>query len=473
MCVCVTEIYIKANVERLFTISISLENNMENKYKFFVKRRAYEIQCTFCCRYILIGEYHNHLKLDHALKIGFTCIWCLNFTWQRGRQNYEHRYKCLLERIDADKKLELQSIVDYKLLASDTHCNNDHINVWLNNTKAQLEHQMLGRTRTCTDDSFYEDLDTDDTSDEQIFDPAFNLFSKYIVEFPFYCYDHWTVSADSWGKFVQMWESSLKFKCTLLPYWCLCDGGDKIQRHMICRYSKQDRIVVQKIWRAGVTMKIRKTIKSSMHLINSICYISNISSQCGNVSTGCQKNHTKSFETHFKIARPTPPFAELFLSLVYEGGFHRYLICKYGNVNVHRLIDHVKCINGSWHVPLNFLCTERGIIVPLQRHLEFSRQKTNCKIYIEHEIFLKANDNILSLNNVEWNQHQIDKGNVLIDIAGNMLFAFGKKQQEILNLVEVCAVKNEAIIKQKSQHIQYLLGLIEIKNTQIQNLTKE
>lgn len=49
----------------------------------------------------------------------------------------------------------------------------------------------------------------------------------------------------------------------------------------------------------------------------------------------------------------------------------------------------------------------------------------------------------------EWNRHQVQKYNVFMHNMGEKFFVLGKKQQEILNVVERAVVEKDGIITKK------------------------
>lgn len=447
----------------------------------YLQRYRLNINCNFCSQRISIRDFMKHLKEDHQQRTSHMCIWCMNYTWRHGDySNYYHRYNCMLTRIANDRiedpivpnrpkiffidskargheeiKPEpevLPQSIPNAVTATHFHCNNELIHTWMIEVKGQVEKQMLGRTRI-TVDSFYEELQTY-SQDEQIFDPDYNLFSKYILEFSDYVYDHWGVRVSGWQGFLSVWESDLRNKCTLLPYWCCCDRGE-VHRHMIVRYEKKYENDVRETWRR-LHATFRKPLVFQLQLIDMICSVSNVMSQWNSVN---RKN------CHFNIALSTPPYAELFLSLLYQDGLQFWLHSMFDKIDISDFIFLVECSEGKWRIRVGDLCNARGIVVPLQKYLQFEPLPNN--VFTD----LVPNTELLLLNRQDWNRHQLKTGNALLDLFTHLYFVFGRKHQEILNSVQAMTIdmheqikQRDLLIQEKDAFIQQIFTLHPIKD---------
>ncbi|ABQ08897.1 hypothetical protein SGHV124 [Glossina pallidipes salivary gland hypertrophy virus] len=77
----------------------------ESLYYTLARNKKFVVVCTFCQEDILVRKYAQHLQNIHKKKITGVCIWCYNYTWKQrttpSEEQYEHRYNCLLKRIDS------------------------------------------------------------------------------------------------------------------------------------------------------------------------------------------------------------------------------------------------------------------------------------------------------------------------------------------------------------------------------------
>lgn len=72
------------------------------KYKKILQANKTPIKCDFCDMQVLPAVYLRHLKAVHNLNLSSTCIWCMNYSWNRKDKtvdNYHHRFPCLIHRI--------------------------------------------------------------------------------------------------------------------------------------------------------------------------------------------------------------------------------------------------------------------------------------------------------------------------------------------------------------------------------------
>lgn len=392
--------------------------------------------------------------------------------------------------------------------------NNKSINEWIIYTKEQLTGTMLGRAlKPRVHESFYSASFIPaqiENSPDPIFDDAYNLHSRYIIEFENHKYDHWSVRASTWASFLHEWETCLSMVCEMLPYYCCCDGGKELHRHMIVRYLEINWAQVKTSWRrlrnedTYLYAKFRKPLSTRLHLIHTICYVSNIASQCIENELDsfnqfyCQDayhgfkswktNKTKRGNCHFAISRPVPPFADLFFSLLYPTGLENWLQAKFKNTGVDSFAAEARRANGSgsWVVELKYLSGESKIVIPVKKYFDFVVINSNATmlkvnttnngnyLYLlkNKRVKLERKDGLVALTRKDWNKHQLQRGNNMMDVVANTCFQLGKKQQEILNVLERYLREKDEIIKQKDEIIRQKDETIREKDELIENHVK-
>lgn len=293
---------------------------------------------------------------------------------------------------------------------------------------------------------FYHNISPDKPR-EYIFDPAYNLYSEYVRNFAYCGYDHLIVEGPWWHHFVDLWRTKLQQFCILLPYWCCCSGDDLFHRHIIVSYHmhKQHyfRDTIMSICERGVVFT---PIESPLHLIHTICYVSNKASVCTSsvqgLLPGGPENH------HVCIARPTPPFADLFLSLSYKGGLREWLIYKYKQADLMQMLKLVKRVNGKWTIKAGDLCELRGIVVPIKKDLQFSSKAGKNKLYFSENsnVTIKRNGNVTNLSDEDWHQYQINRGNMLMDCISSVVITLPEDEQDKLDQFELISMHNIKVV---------------------------
>lgn len=88
---------------------------MEQKYKNFIRRKNFSVLCQYCETRVHLREFNQHVK-DHGANLASRCIWCMMHTWRKkdgsAAHQYEHRYACMLDRINRDKVQDICELND-------------------------------------------------------------------------------------------------------------------------------------------------------------------------------------------------------------------------------------------------------------------------------------------------------------------------------------------------------------------------
>lgn len=77
---------------------------MFRKYTNFLRRSNCQIICVQCHNPIDVKEYQKHLRQQHGIATAQICEWCCKTLFKSNNSandRYEHRYKCMLDRIQA------------------------------------------------------------------------------------------------------------------------------------------------------------------------------------------------------------------------------------------------------------------------------------------------------------------------------------------------------------------------------------
>lgn len=240
---------------------------------------------------------------------------------------------------------------------------------------------------------------------------------------------------------------------------------------MIVRYEKVYSGPVNSAWKKIIKRKSRTLLETRLHLINMINYVSNTASQSSDeYHKKFSKNNIKKGNCHFMINTPVPPFADLFLSLLYKNGLDFWLRAKFRNTGVDSFAAQARRENGNgkWVVKIGSLTSNRSIIIPIKKNLDFIFEREyekNMDVDEEYDnkylhiigngrIRLVENEGLVKLSITEWNAHQLASGNNMMDLVANMDFILGKKQQEILNVLERYLDEKDAIINEKEAIIK-------------------
>lgn len=276
---------------------------------------------------------------------------------------------------------------------------------------------------------------------------------------------------------------------------------------MILRFEKENEKQLITKWRETVLStnpnippykaKFLLKIQDTRHLIHVIVYVGNTASRCIDALTAMDNvnNHNQNDEyhgfknwasktkqkrgnCHFNIACPVPPHTDIFLSLLYDGGVKSWFENRYrSDTNIVSWDNVSRDENGRWRIQIGNLCDTWDLIAPLLVDVEFATDDAESDdnefvgtIYLLNgrHVRLRRNDQLTELDTLGWNQHQAASGNLLFNCFNREFFYFGKKQQEILNVLDghmrskdAIIAEQEAIIEEKDVLIEKLLNKTE------------
>lgn len=172
------------------------------------------------------------------------------------------------------------------------------------------------------------------------------------------------------------------------------------------------------------------------------------------------RNNRKQGKCHYWINRPVIPSLTLFSMFYVRNGVDAYLMHKCKNSSAWDNSTLRKTDSG-WHCEARSIAKEKYKIFPVPRGYEFSMiAEDECvQDFLEvgsKKFTMKKNTSLERFDQFEWNRYQLMKRNGALMNAGHMLFKLGKKQQEILNVLdEHTRVLHDEIKSQNERLIQY------------------
>nr|WIE95383.1 hypothetical protein [Microctonus hyperodae filamentous virus] len=167
------------------------------------------------------------------------------------------------------------------------------------------------------------------------------------------------------------------------------------------------------------------------------------------------------------------PKADMFVqSVVKCDGVRDYMTSKYKNTAPAHDAPSLQRKNKQYCVEYKDIAKDRFAVMPVLKNMEFERcadpdESPGSYVYIGSEKFaLVRNDELMALNQRDWNRRQIQRGNAFLVNMDRKLFVLGKKQQETLDIVKRVALEKDEIIKRKD-------AIIESKDAQLKEKDME
>nr|WIE95417.1 hypothetical protein [Microctonus hyperodae filamentous virus] len=142
-------------------------------------------------------------------------------------------------------------------------------------------------------------------------------------------------------------------------------------------------------------------------------------------------------------------------SVVKIDGVRDYMTSKYKNTAPAHDAPSLQRKNKQYCVEYKDIAKDRFAVLPVPKNMEFERcgdpdETPTSYVYIGSEKFaLVRNDELMALNQRDWNRRQIQRGNAFLANMDRKLFVLGKKQQETLDIVKRVALEKDEIIKKK------------------------
>lgn len=446
--------------------------NVRVQYNKAINRYSKTVKCVICETVLLPRVMNKHVKNVHNVNFLLTCTWCLlDLREMESKCAYSHRLNCIKSKYKV-KKPETKFIVapNPPIASIEWHVPPEEITgQLLNSNKIQKwfeERNSLRQTfgnAKFEIESFYENLNSTYpewlTSEEGVQEQDLKYFRNNFpmdIELtgfnPFlqraYSYKqnlnwfHISIRVGVWPLFMDFYEK-FKHLIYITVHWCLCKGGKEHHRHMICVWQRQHDTLLSRAFEQikypndYEKCKFKCLLNPSehpTHLANLIAYVSNIASKCK------WENDAKSRKgsCHYWINQPVIPSLVLFCMLYVRNGVHAYLRHKCKNSNAWDNPTLHKTSTG-WHCEARTIAKEKYIIFPIPRNCEFVPANDNEQDFIDvgdRKFTVKQDDNLLHLDQLEWNRHQLLHQNCALTNAGNLMFKLGKKQQEILNAID-------------------------------------
>lgn len=263
-----------------------------------------------------------------------------------------------------------------------------------------------------------------------------NIVANWFREYDEYKIDHVWITSCAWNSFTKFQQES---RLEVLPYWCLCSGGDNFHKHMILRYRPEDAKSVMTAWKGiqskyshVLTAKFRR--RSDLHLLYT--HLSNPQAHClENPFVG----HTfKEGNCHVWIDKPLPVKFEYFLAMSRKGLFRKLLELEIKNKNFeHAMRDPT---TNQWVIQIAKIYPYlQSMMIPLQPHLEFELCEEPCEkgyyLYIGSlTLRVLRNDELKNLTVQERRRYHLNKRHV--EMILNETVRFDCHGQKRLNEME-------------------------------------
>lgn len=467
---------------------------MSVRYSDFIKRALAKVMCRFCDNEFLLKQYHRHLLDTHPEVFTLTkkiCIWCLEYTWRKGMNNYEHRFQCAKKLIgfkepvlpsttacsvqddaemDAGSSEQSTSTpaIDFDKMDLTRYLNCTECNDWYE--KERISGPFV-KPFVSIDDSCGFDIPIDDEwlnmtpveypyiSNANIGVPArkrIKLYEEeklviskltklqmdpesgidgywmrlYLSNGKYLAWFHYSIRLKVWKKFYTAACENPKLFC-VMPYWCICSGGDMRSdemhhRHIIVVCARHNVAKLKKIMclvtfddgklrtvnSSGHKMdsKYHKEIGSVKHFMNTWRYVSSVSSMCSNkelvvdgvnqarnentfhgakVFGGGRRNTVSgSGMCHYYISRPMIPHCFLGMAMYFPDGFQAITEILKMSLGVSKFKNPSRDAEGRWRVPLKDLYSDiQNHVFPTCKEICLHREE-----YVENPSTFNVDD---------------------------------------------------------------------------------
>lgn len=198
------------------------------KYATILRNARVTVKCFYCNCTLLPKFYLKHLKSRHELLFSkkTLCIWCMDA--KKFRNAVQHRLKCLFRLINPPK--ETIEFGDFRRYLNCSECNE-----WRKSNPPSPP-PPPHTTTTCIvcsdvpiDSSWHTLLDYKSSTDFNL-DPECGIDLRWLRLYltNSYAWLHCSVRFSVWRKFFKIVNSYPQIFC-VLPYWCLCNGGQPDQ----------------------------------------------------------------------------------------------------------------------------------------------------------------------------------------------------------------------------------------------------
>lgn len=436
------------------------------------------ISCIRCQERLKPSFMNRHMQINHSINIKNICVWCLSPVHHLSN-SYEHRIECFKQRyqiendgVEFSQKNTLSQpdwCVD-KTSVNGFAFNSIEISTWLTNriscAVASSDNAIF---ESINPEMPYPDWLTDHTgvSEDKLryflnkfpmdmaltgFDPFLQLAFTYkenVVWLHLFIYaDHWQFFL----KFLKRFCGNIYF----LPHWRVCSERSKYHRHSLAVILKFSVHVFLSEFEKefvcyGSVAEILNPRKSPIHLISTIEYLGNCKQFSSNQNQAhyfrkLQSSHlsTKLYHSNVNddarcvINQSVIPYATLFAMLYIPLGINHYMSAYHAKEKF--WLYPIKKSRRGWEIECIKLSGVKQIIFPLPRNMEFveiiNEFESDSFLFVGYQIFTyKQNDLLLALDQIQWNFHQANTKNFLLDVLGDFTYRPDSKQQYILNAI--------------------------------------
>lgn len=426
-----------------------------NSYYKKLKRCSITFPCSSCNEIMSSIQYAKHCKTCLNLDRVLECIWCQGkVSWKKFTKykNVNHLMSCWKQFINSHVFKTFQQ--DFIMDDLEVFCPAKHMfgfskipnlppgayehlfPINLDPVSLTFQHEGINLAVACM-----------------------HQYLKYHQSFDFF---HCMVRAIAFPSFVQAMAND-RGQSTIFPFSCWCNGGNEKEdsyrqhRHMIIMSHTKGRFhrdVWKNINRSNFKCILKKPIKSAMHLLNTMAYVSQRESQCN--GTFNEKTETEKLN-HFWILTALPKNFQIYVALQWDGGIMDLIHEKYQNLPP---FEHLQFINGHYNI---FIKDLPGI--QLNRVLLVSKEFKPCShpteyfLYLNQDkkLYFEKDNSLISLDVYEWGKLQANSGNLFYNVVGNELWTPRPFQQMCLHAIEKFRAENaqlKAILQEKDEIIK-------------------
>lgn len=257
------------------------------------------------------------------------------------------------------------------------------------------------------------------------FDPMwqrFYLFKRNLSWF------HMRIKVSAWSDFMEFYKENQE-KIVVLPYSCLCNGGQELRRHLICVVLTCN---AKSLMYRSQFSRFRSALKTPLQFLSTIVSISSGESNA-----------------HYYVFQPVMPYIQLFAMLYMPGGIECYMESIYKNVYPYNCRSLSRQKRSNWSVEIRDIFPEKAMIFPLPRNMYFVPfNNEGAVLYVGNgqRFTVQRNDDLLTMTDLQWNTYQIEHGNCFLSNLGTRRLVLGPKIQKMLRVVaETISYKQRTI----------------------------
>lgn len=396
-----------------------------NRYLKLLKKNTTPFPCPHCHQSIEAEFFEEHCLVHHALDPDVACVWCFGHTfWVEKNHHVDHLLSCyhqffqsqvcpliLSPQPDTPTLLDLEPLCEEKQFEHHIPLPSlPETPVW------ELEPPLKGIPFQC--------------ARLNVAVACVQLYLNSSADWYHIC-----VRPPAFDSFQKALDADAG-KTRTLPFHCFCDGGGVPHRHFVLMSTPKGSFL-KKTWKKMKSPSIQKDVISSpLMLVHVLVALSQRLSQCHFTTYPLDPSFLPvGSVTQYYIAKSLPAFSKLVLALQWKGGLMTLLHQVYAAAEPHVLAPVTLSMNGLLAVRVHDLPgLLKNWILPVSLRFRPTTHPTHyfVHLYQNQKLYFESCEEPL----LNWQQEQVEHGNVFCDALGEAFYFPTPMQQKTIHLLK-------------------------------------